>query len=232
MGPKKRTSVLVIYAIVFVLFSIVYFISPFEKSSVSWITCVFSWLAIVASYKITIYAFGKGEDLRSKVYGVPVFRLGVFYLAVQMGLCVGFSVVGALIDVAVWIAILFEAVLVALVAIGVIVSDNARDIISEVEQSAQVNTRPITYFKLDVEDLVSSCGDADTKKLLEKLAEDIRYSDPVSKPELYDIERSMVEQVGVIESALKQEDYQKVAEEIQMLSNTLESRNRRCKAVK
>ena len=69
---KKMTSVLAVYAIVLIMYSVVFFVIPFEKTATMWATYIFAVLALIAGPGIVLLAFQKGETLKSKVYGFPI----------------------------------------------------------------------------------------------------------------------------------------------------------------
>lgn len=81
---KKTKSAFLVYAIILAVYLVLFFVIPFPKGAVAWISFVFTIIAIVGGAGITYYAFSKGNDLKTKVYGFPVFRMGFVYSAVQL----------------------------------------------------------------------------------------------------------------------------------------------------
>lgn len=229
---KKEKSVAMVYGILFLIFNVVYLGVPFCKTAASWIIYVFTLLALVVSFFITAYAFKRGETLSSKVYGFPIFRVSYLYLGIQFLLCVLVSVLGVFIEIATWIPTVSSIVLLGLVMVGLIATDNARDVIQEMEHQVELKTRNLTYFRIDMDDVVSNCDDMEVKKELMALAEEIRYSDPVSADELEVIEQQIGDEVNALKGMIKDEDRGLVKQKIKTIRVLLEDRNRRCKLLK
>lgn len=232
MDNKKRNSIYIVYGIVFVLFSIIFFMIPFKKTGIAWLELIFSWLSIIAGLLITVYAFSKGENVKSKLYGFPVFRVGIIYMVVQLVFCLVFCSIAAVAKIATWIPALLSIMLIGAAAIGVIATDNARDIVQQVENRVTAETRAIKYFRLDVSALVDMCRDANLKKSLEKLSEEIRYSDPVSKPELEAVEQQMSQKVDRLRYLIDENNVSAAMAEVNDINALLADRNRRCKMLK
>lgn len=227
---KKFGSIIAVYAIVAVIITIVFF-CPFEKCAASYIEYVFTLIALALSCFITYYSLKKGDTLKSKVYGLPVMRVGLIYLAVQAAIALLLIVIGAFVEVAVWIPMVLSALALCVGAIGFIGADNARDIIEEQEAGDTRNTVPMTYFRLDIQSIVASCRDEELKPRLVKLADKFKYSDPVSKDELKDIEAKLEAEVKVL-SQLVETNPAEAAAQVERVELMLEDRNRRCKATK
>lgn len=229
---KKQKSVIAVYIILFILYSVIFFAVPFHKGETAWIAYVFSVIALVFSCVITIYSFSKSDDLRSKVYGFPVFRIGYIYLAVQMILGVILFVIGTFIDVPTWISVVTSIVLLGLALIGVIATDNARDIIEDEEESVAVKTQKMTYFRLDVEGLLEGCQDKELRKSLEHLLEEVRYSDPVSSEELKENEQRLTDTTSKLREEIFAGKVDDAKKTVELVEGLLADRNRRCKAGK
>lgn len=229
---KKEKSGVAVYGIIFVLFNVIYLGIPFPKTNVSWISYVFTLLAIVISFLITAYAFKRGDTIKSKLYGFPIVRVGYLYAGAQLLFCFLISLIAVVTDVASWIPIITSVVLLGVAIIGVIVTDNAKDIVEHIEDQITVNTKVMTYFRLDMDSIVYSCQDSELKKKLERLAEDIRYSDPVSNDELKEIENQISEELKVLKNLIQVSDVEKATEKIKQIMDLLRERNYKCKAFK
>ena len=91
---KKTISAALVYLIALFLFVFVFLIIPFPKTVSSWIEFASTVISIIASMGISAYAFAGKEELTSKVYGYPVFRVGLYYVAAQLIVCVLVSLLG------------------------------------------------------------------------------------------------------------------------------------------
>lgn len=227
---KRIKSIFAVYAIVLVAFCVLYFVIPFPKSGAAWAAFAFAVVSIIGGCGISWYAF-KNEGLKSKIYGFPMFRIGFAYTIIQMLFGLIIMIAGSFVTVPVWIPVAVSVVILALTGIGLIGTDNARDIITEQQMATQAAVKQMKMFRLDMQYIVDTCTDPELKKPLEKLADSFRYSDPVSNDELTEIEANLQSQVKNL-AALVNTDKEAAQTKITEVSNLLADRNRRCKELK
>ncbi len=229
---KKFKSLIAVYAIIFVLFNILFFVIPFTKSTVIWLMYVFTIVSVVLGFGITVFAFKNDEDLRSKVYGYPVFRVGIIYTLLQLAVFFILCIINSLVHVPIWIGAVLGSILLAVALIGVIITDNVRDIVEAIDIKTEQKIKTITLFKLDISSLAGKCTDSDTRKKLLKLSDELRYSDPVSSDELAQAEHNIKAGIEELAVMLESGDKAKTEQKIEKISTMLADRNRRCKALK
>ncbi|MCR5201796.1 MAG: hypothetical protein K6D02_01695 [Lachnospiraceae bacterium] len=239
---KKQISLIIVYAILFVVFNVVYFAAPFTKTAGTWVMYVFSLISIVVGLIITMYAFWNTDDsddlmsreqgLQSKVYGFPIFRIGIIYVVLQLCISVVIFAIGHFINVPAWVGIIISVILLGVALIGVIATDNVRDMVQETERVTYEKTKKMKSFKLDFDGIVTYAKDPELKNKLEKLAEKVKYSDPVSSDELEEIEAELQSETDALRSLVKSGEVAEASEKADFVTNLLEDRNRRCKAGK
>ncbi len=229
---KKTKSLLAVYAILLFVLIIMFAVIPFRIIAASWIAFVFCIVALVVGFFITLYAFRKDEKLVSKVYGFPVFRVGAIYTIAQLGICVIVCVLGSFIIVPSWIVLVISIIMFAAAAIGLIITDNTRDIISEQDSSVVESTRQVSLFNINIASISDYCSKPEIKKELEKLAEEFRYSDPVSSDETKGIEAVIAEKIHILKDSLSTDSDEALKAKIIDIRNSLAERNRVCKATK
>ena len=169
---KQKYSVLAVEIIALVLFSIIVFVAPIPKTAVFWISYLFSIVALVAQLGFVYVAFSGGTSARSKVYGYPIFRIGIIYLVVQLVLALVFMLVGKWVPL--WIPFLAYLIVLCLAAVGLIATDNVRDVVVSVEEKQAGNTYSMRMLRRTAETMKNSFPE------MEEVAEQLRYSDPVS----------------------------------------------------
>ena len=228
---KKRIEYMVlIYAIVLIVEYVLFFVIPFPKTVTAWIEFAFNVVAIYGGCGISWYAF-KNENIKSKVYGFPIFRVGLLYTIIQLILGWIITIIGIFVNVPMFIPIVVSVLILAVAAIGVIGTDNVRDIVTEQQNQTHESVKQMKTFQLDLRSIVDICTDKELKKRLEKLADDFRYSDPVSNDELSEIEHNLrceVKNLGALVNSDSELAWKK-ADEVSVL---LADRNRRCKELK
>ncbi len=227
---KKSKSILAIYAIIFAAYCVLFFAVPFPKIGACWAEFAFSVVAIIAGCGISLYAF-KNEGLKSKIYGFPMFRIGFIYMILQLVAAVVITALSFFTAVPMWIAVVISVLIMAFAGIGVIGSDNARDIITEQQQKTEQAVSQMKTFRLDMGNIVEICSFPELKKPLQKLADDFRYADPVTSEELSGVEENLKAQVKAL-SALVNTDKELAQKKIGEVSALLADRNRRCRELK
>ena len=219
---KNSTKGYVILGILFVLISIIAFAVPTVKTATFWIAYVFTAAAFVAQIIIWNKALGK-ETLKSKFLGFPIVHIGIVYAIVQTVAFAVFLFVPAL---PVWSAIVVCSVIAGISVVCMISADAGRNEIERVEAKVQKKVFYIQELQADVELLAAAETDADTKAALTRLAEKIRFSDPMSNEQLADLENKISTKVLKLKTAANK------VEIITELTSLLDERNKKCKILK
>lgn len=229
---KKSLSVVLAYLIVAVVYIVVFLTVPFTKIAVSWISFVFTLISFVLSLAVCLYAFKDNESLTSKVYGFPIFRVGYLYAGSQLAVGILLCALGAFVKVPWWIAIVLSIVLLGVAFIGVIATDNIKDVVKEQEQVTEVQTKVIRTFTADLSYASNLCKDEQLSKALIKLAEEFKYSDPVSSEATEDIESQLKLEIKKLEELLENNLENESFEQIEKVKAMLLKRNKIAKESK
>ena len=210
-------------AIAFVLFNVIAFAVPTAKTATFWITYAFSVVAFALQIVIWKFAFKGTDTLKSKFLGIPLISVGITYLIIQI---IAFAVFMVLPLTASWIAIVVCALILGISAICLIGTETGREEINRVEEKVEKKVFYIKALQVDVEMLASTETDADTKAALTKLAEKIRFSDPISNDVLSDLEAEITAKVKELKTA------ENKAEIITVLDSLITERNKKAKLLK
>ena len=228
---KKIISTILVYALLLVVFIVLTTVIPFDMGVASWTVFSFSVIAIIASCGITLYAFTKGDSVKSKLYGFSLFKLGVTYIAVQLFVCVAIYVVGAFVTVPAWIAVILCILIVAFCAIGLIVVDNTIDIIEAQDKKVEAQIKEMKTFTVNVGSIIAICKNDEFRPHLERLEEAFKYSDPVSSAQTAPLEDNIKNEIGVLTTLVAQNSELAVAK-VNEIEALLSSRNAVCKLSK
>lgn len=231
---KKINSIILGFSIAAIAYILLFLLIPFPKRAASWISFSFTVISVAAGLAICLYAFGGKDTLISKLYGFPVFRIGYLYVAAQLIAGVIICLIAAFVAVPYWVALAVSILLAAAAAIGVLVVDNARDYVEEMEEDAERVTKAVKLFQLNISAIVDCCTDTEIKKELEKLEEKFRFSDPVSSPATEEIEARLSTKLDVLKSLVSSTGAkpEEIRRKITDLNQLLAERNRICKASK
>ena len=226
---KRQKQLLLILAITAVTFSIIVFLIPFRKSGTFWIAYIAEIIALGLQIPIFKLAFDNAEELKSKVLGFPVFRVGYLYLCIQSVVSVILFALGCIPGFPLWVSALFCILILAAAIICSITADIAREEVEKIEISTKKDTAFMNSLRTRSANLVDRTDNASLKKELEKLSEKIRFSDPVSSPEISDFEKELSEKLSQLENAVK-ENNPKIAEELcKEVNFALDDRNTACR---
>ena len=209
--------------IVFALFNVVSFAIPTEKTATFWIAYTFSAIAFAVQIPLWKIAFDKKDSLKSKFIGIPVIHVGIIYLIVQLIAFVIFMILPRLPE---WLSIVVCAIILALFALCAIAGQVGANEINRVEEKIKVKRAFIQFLQTDIEMLVERETDAETKTALKKLAEKVRFSDPMSHEMLSELESRISAKVEEMKTTA---DKMPLIREAELL---LTERNKKCKILK
>lgn len=229
---KKAKSTIVVYAIILFVYVLSFLILPFNKIAASWISFIFTVIAIVGSLLVCGCAFKVKETLVSKIYGFPIFRVGVVYAIAQLIVGIIICIIGAFVVVPYWVALLFSVLFLGAAAIGVIVTDNTRDLIEEIDDSVKIETENVTFFQINIAGIVDECENDEVKAELVKLDKLFQFSDPVTNASTKEIEATITAMLSELKTIVVDGNADNIKALIKKITNALNERNRICKATK
>ena len=220
---KNKGMAYAALAIAFVLFNVIAFAVPTAKTSTFWIAYVFTAIAFASQIAIWKFAFKGADTLKSKFLGISLISVGITYLIAQI---IAFAAFAALPLTASWIAVVVCALILGISAICLIGTETGREEVGRVEEKVEKKVFYIKSLQVDVEMLARTETDTDTKAALTKLAEKIRFSDPMSNEILAELEAEINAKVKELKTA------ENKAEIIKVLDSLLLERNKKAKILK
>lgn len=226
LNEKEKKSLLVL-ALLFVVYTLIVLAVPFAKGGMFWLTYLFTAAAFGVQAYVFKLSFEKEAGAKSKFYGFLIARVGVLYLAAQIVLGLVFMALAAVAPV--WLALVLYLVLLAAAAVGVIATDSIRDEVERQDAQLKKDVATMRALQSKAAALPARCEDTTAKAALEKLAEEFRYSDPVSAPALADLETDMAAIMEELSAAVTDGDNAAVLALCKKISATLAERNRLCK---
>lgn len=228
---KKTISILSVYGIAFLMYCVLFFAIPFEKTGAVIPTFLFSVLALILGMLVVLYAAQKGETLQSKLYGFPILKLGILYTVIQLVFGILIWILNSFVEVPNWLVVVLSVLWLGCVAIGLIAVDNSQDVIEQIEKKSESQLTASKSFRIELDDIVNACENETVRSALENLAEEIRYSDPVSSEELEEIEHRINEELKNLRELLNSKEELEL-QKIKEIKRMVADRNRRCKLLK
>ncbi|MBQ7119184.1 MAG: hypothetical protein IJO09_03130 [Oscillospiraceae bacterium] len=220
---KNKGMAYAVLGIAFVMFNVIAFAIPTTKNATFWVAYVFSSIAFASQIAIWKFAFKGTDTLKSKFLGIPLISVGIRYLIVQIIAFVIFMVFPIIPS---WVAVVVCTFIIGISGICLIGTETGREEINRVEEKAEKKVFYIKSLQVDVEMLVSSETDANTKAALTKLAEKIRFSDPISNDALANLEAEISAKVNELKTA------ENKTEIITVLDSLITERNKKAKLLK
>lgn len=220
---KNKSLAYAALLITFILFNIIAFVVPTEKTATFWIAYAFSFVAFVLQIAVWNIAFKGTKTLKSKFLGISLIAVSAIYFIVQI---IAFVIFMVFPTIASWIAVIACSLILGISLICLIGTEVARDEIARVESKVEKKVFYIKSLQVDIEMLASTERDTDTKAALIKLAEKIRFSDPMSNEALAELEAEISAKVKELKTA------ENKAEIITVLDSLVVERNKKAKILK
>ena len=222
---KNATRGIITLAVLFVVFTVIAFVIPFPKTTVFWIAYLCGVFAILFQIYIFKSSFGN-EDARSRFYGFPIARLGIIYLVIQLIASIAEIALAKFIPA--WIVIVINVLILAFALIGCITAETMRDEIAKQDGKLKKSVFNMRELQSISATLVDQCGDENLKKDLKKLADEFRYSDPLSSDKTKVLEADLQSRVSDLQQAIVDGDIEGAKALCSKISGCLKERNRIC----
>ena len=220
---KDTIRALVVALIMLVLYHLVVFLIPFAKTDIFWISYGFTLAAFVVVAASIYIAFIKNPDAKSRFYGFPVARIGVLYGGVQAIVSVVVMALGCIVPW--WAAVIVYAIGFGAAVIGLV---SAEAVVEQIHTQEKTLKKDISVMQ-GIQSKINQLVAASEEPALKRLAEDIRYSDPVSSAALKEAERDLTAVVADLQLAVVDGDSESIKQLCRKASAILAERNRICK---
>ena len=224
---KNKGMSLAAIVIILAVFNVISFVLPFERNESFWVGYSFVTLAILLTAAVALFALGR-EGIKSKFYGAPIVLVAWTYLVVQV--IVGFLEM-IIPGIPYQYLLVLNVIMLGVCLIGLIGVNMGKEEIERIDAKVNEKVFYIKFLQVDVEGMASRTTDDSLKKALKDLAETIRYSDPMSSPQLAAIENKIEIKVSSLGDCVNSDNNSANAliDELQQL---FAERNRKCKMLK
>lgn len=230
---KTFKSYFVIWAILFVLFNVVAFVSvgwegQGKYTASFWVGYIFITLALVGQLLCAKVAF-EAKNLTKLFYNLPLISVswtGLLVSFVIGGLCMLIS------PLPYWVGVIVCSIILAITAIAVIKANVVAEAVTEIDKKIKTQTFFIKSLAVDAEGLLTRANSEEMKAECKKVYDTIRYSDPMSHEALSGVESQItlkfVELTEAV-SGCELDNIKKLAREVCVL---VDDRNKKCKLLK
>lgn len=175
---KNTLRAAVVAGILTVLYIAIAFLIPFEHNGVFWISLLFTAVAVGVCLLALYQGMFRHEDAKSKFYGFSVVRVGLLYLLFQSLISLVFMLLAEWIWL--WLVTVVCLVLFGAAAIGLISVEAVVEEIQQQDEKLKKNISVMRGLQSKVNRLSALCSNPELQQKVQALAEELRYSDPVS----------------------------------------------------
>lgn len=213
----------IILAILLIVYSVLAFAIPFKKNAVFIVSYLFTLVAMGTQVYVIRTAFYQGKGVKSKFYGFPIAKVGAIYLIVQVMLSFIFMILGTIVPV--WIPLVLYVVMLGAASLGFIAADVARNEVVQQDVTLKQDISTMRTLQAKVGALANQSDVVELKKL----AENLRYSDPVSGEATAEIEKELATYIKALQKAIIDNDNASISSLCRKAESKLMERNSLCK---
>ena len=190
-------------------------------------------LMLVSTCEVTVYLMmmmkGKGI-LKDVVFSFPLWKHSAIFFAYEFVVSIVFMILDGKAPMAIPLILgVLGIVVYTLFALSCFI---ARGIITDIQKEVKTKTTNLRLMQADVESLADSCTTLEAKKAASKLAEDIRFSDPMIDDSLNSIDEEIRRYMEIAKNDVAAGQEEGVAALCQKMGLLLSERNRKCKILK
>ncbi len=218
---KKLSLAAWIVALAVYIFLVFLLSKPENRVPSFWIGFSFT----IVAFALTLYIVFKGIKADDLLFNYPLYKLCVSYYVVQ--LIFGSVFIIFVITGIVWV-IAIEVVILAIFVILFFLLNASNEIITKQEKEIKVKRQVINELKDKLDYINHQVEDKDVKDAIEELAEQVRFSDPMSNASVIDLDNTIATKIDELDS-IDKNDNEKMLAFINELSFTIKQRNTKLK---
>lgn len=220
---KITKNYAIIWAVMLVVFNIIVFVAPgwnglVKYTGAFWVAYIVTTIAFVSHLLLTLWAFKDAEGNTQRLfYNIPIIRISYTALVVTI-IAATLTMLNSLLPT--WAAIVVMLALAVFYTITIAKTKMAIDVIEEKDQQIKDQTSTIKELRAQAASITTN------KELAVKIAEALRFSDPVSNPSTIEIEDQLKQTLNQFKD---ETDPDKAAEIVNTFMGLLEERNVKCR---
>lgn len=200
---------------------------PFQKNIVFWIVFAFSILSLLVQIAVLHFVMNGQVRIKDRIYDFPIIRISALYLLIQF--LVSLLFMGFSDKIPVFAAVLIEMVILMIAVTGFYFAGAAKKEVLRQDKQLEKELEKGKEWQTRLGILIGQCGEGQIREILGKLAEEIRYSNPISREVSEEIEEEIAVLLTEVEEAALAEDIENTAGLCERMTALLQERDRICK---
>ena len=193
-----------------------------------WIAFVFILVAFIGNIVCAYFAF-KAENLKKMFLNIPLITVSWSALIVMIIVGAGIMLIPYFPS---WIAAIICIVVLAINAIAVIKAVWVVDAVNQVDEKVKTQISFIKNLSVDAKSILARSKSDAVRSECKKVYDAVRYSDPMSSPELSVIEAKITVKMDELASAVGADNTEKVKEIAGVINILVGDRNNKCMLLK
>lgn len=231
---NKTLMAVVVFSLVFAVYNACLFIiaQGFEGHYTSfWASYIFMIIAFIDVAVVGVVFKTRGYKAKDWYLAFPVSKHLLIYIVAEFIISIIFMALDQSFDLG-WLAIVVQLILLAVHLVFVVLCFMSTETIREVQEKVKDKTTFIRLLQADVESCAYKIQDPELKAKFTKFAEDVRFSDPMSNENLFELEKMIALQISNADTCIMMNDLEGASQCCDRASSLLLERNKKCLALK
>lgn len=231
MGLKRKNWLLttIIYFVIFAAYNLFVFLVFNDYNDIFWVSYGFMLVAYLIHIGCVFFIF-KNTSINAVFFGIPLLSLSIYFVCAELFSSLVFMIFKSMANMKT--AILIQALLLMLFLVIAIIAIMTRDTVQNVDDKIKQGTTFIKGLHVDIEMMMQRSQNLEVTSELKKLSEIVRYSDPMSRPEVSMQEQMIMQGMTELRMALDAVDIQRSKEICSRLSLIFVERNKKLMLLK
>ncbi len=232
-NSNKSLMGVVVFGLLFLVYNACLFIiaGGFEDHYLSfWSSYVFMILAFIDVALVAVVFKTRGYKAKDIYLAFPVTKHLTIYVIAEFILSIIFMALDEM-EIG-WLSIVVQLIVLAIHIVFVVLCFMSTETIREVQQKVKDKTTFIRLLQADAESCAAKANDPQVKAAFTRFAEQVRYSDPMSNENLFELEKMIALQISNADTCISMNDYRTAMQCCERASALLIERNKKCYALK
>lgn len=232
---NKSLMGVVVFALIFAVYNACLFIiaQGFEDHYLCfWTSYIFMMLAFIDIAVVGVVFRTRGYKAKDLYLAFPVTKHLTIYVIAEFIISTVFMLLDESSDSVGWLAIVAQLIVLAVHIVFVVLCFMSTETIREVQQKVKDKTTFIRLLQADAESCADKANDPQVKAAFTKFAEQVRFSDPMSNENLFELEKMIALQISNADTCISMNDYVTAMQCCERASALLVERNKKCYALK
>jgi hypothetical protein len=229
MNKKKTVGLsFAIFGIVFAIYNLIVFLFLKPETPVFWMSYGFMVLAFALQI-LGMYLSFKEFSVQAVFFGIPLAQFTLYYFFAELFMSAVFMIFQGI----PWkIPVILQVILLAIYAVVAIVSVASRDATKASKDHYQNKATEMRLNTIDVEMLRDECQDPELKNQLRRLAEAVKYSDPMTNDFVADVDARIRQETFALQTYCQDGDVAAAKDSCTKLQRLYVERNKKLMASK